>query len=305
MGARDCFNISSNSYYHYFCNCNRLTQNSISILYYEGMRKMVKNNQVVSEENKEKSYYKYLDIEIANPSKETLKLIKTGSIDPRKATKIEDRYDLFNEGYLETETGYCVMENGTAFVACLTKMPDVTTEMFDWWFAWHGLDSLRYQIWNPEDHYEVENLHKEKAVDSSLSYKERYWNTTHLVTEDIGLGRDVIHLNFKNPADMGYDADKIGTSACGTIVCANGTSENKLNAVMTHFIRAIEGGVELRTRFWIGYQIDENKNPVKVLPEGVNIPEFAPKSLINHCAKEFAHLAKILPSLFEEEKLNF
>ncbi|MEH7414721.1 hypothetical protein V7266_05480 [Neobacillus drentensis] len=121
----------------------------------------------------------------------------------------------------------------------------------------------------------------------------------------LGLGRDVIQINFKNPADLGYEADKIGTNTCGTIVCANCISENKLNAVMTHFVREVEGGVELRSRFWIGYQIDENKNPVKVLPEGVTIPELAPKSLINHCAKEFAHLAKILPSLFEEEKLNF
>jgi hypothetical protein len=81
--------------------------------------------------------------------------------------------------------------------------------------------------------------------------------------------------------------------------------ESTLNAVMTHFVRAIESGVELRTRFWIGYQIDVNKKPVKVLPEGVIIPEFVPKALINHCAKEFAHLAKILAPLYEEEKLNF
>ena len=81
--------------------------------------------------------------------------------------------------------------------------------------------------------------------------------------------------------------------------------ESTLNAVMTHFVRAIEGGVELRIRFWIGYQIDVNKKPVKVLPEGVIIPEFVPKALINHCAKEFAHLAKILAPLYEEEKLNF
>ncbi|PFO06590.1 phloretin hydrolase [Bacillus sp. AFS076308] len=273
--------------------------------YIEGMKKMEKDNQVVSEKNQEKSYNKYLNVEMANPSEETLKLITLGPINSLKATRIENRNDLFKDGYLETETGYCVLENGTAFVACLTKMPDVTTEMFDWWFAWHGLDSLRYQIWNPEDHFEVETLHREKALDSSLSYKERYWNTTHLVTEDIGLGRDVIQINFKNPADLGYEADKIGTNTCGTIVCANCTSENKLNAVMTHFVREIEGGIELRSRFWIGYQIDENKNPVKVLPERVTIPEFAPKSLINHCAKEFAHLAKILPSLFKEEKLNF
>ncbi|WP_374110669.1 DAPG hydrolase family protein [Neobacillus cucumis] len=44
------------------------------------------------------------------------------------------------------------------------------------------------------------------------------------------------------------------------MVCANCTFENKLDVVMTHFVREAEGGVELRSRFWSGYQIDENKN---------------------------------------------
>jgi hypothetical protein len=257
-----------------------------------------------TDKDKQKSYYKYIDVEMAQPTEETLKLINQGPVDPRKATKIENRNDLFNEGYLETETGYCVMEDGTAFVACLTKMPGVTTEMIDWWFAWHGLDSLRYQIWNPDDHASVENLHKEKALDATLSYKERLWDTSHIVGENIGLGLDSIRLNFMYPGDLGYDAEKIGTPVCSSIICANGVSD-KLNAVMTHFVREVDGGIEFRSRFWIGYHIDENKQPKKLIPDGFKIPEIAPKSLVSHCAKEYTHLAKILPSLFAEEKENF
>ena len=32
---------------------------------------------------------------------------------------------------------YCVMPNGTGFLANRTEMPGVTPEMFEWWFAWH------------------------------------------------------------------------------------------------------------------------------------------------------------------------
>jgi phloretin hydrolase len=258
----------------------------------------------VTEQDKLKSYAKYLEVEMVKPSTETLGLINQGPVDPAKATKIHNRNDLFKEGYLETETGYCVMEDGTGFVACLTKMPGVTVEMFDWWFAWHSLDNLRYQIWNPEDHYSVVNLQREKSFDSSLPYRERLWNTSHIVSEDIGLGRGDIQLNFKYPGDFGYTAEKIGTHLCGTLVCSNGLSE-QAPATMTHFVREVDGGIELRSRFWMGYHIDENKQPLKLLPDGVRIPEFAPKALVNHCAKEFAHLASILPTIFAEEKEIF
>jgi hypothetical protein len=35
-------------------------------------------------------------------------------------------------------------------------------------------------------------------------------------------GPEDIIINFKNPGDLGFDVSKIGTSACATIVCANG-----------------------------------------------------------------------------------
>src|SRR5262245_47011757 len=48
---------------------------------------------------------------------------------------------LLDAGYLELENGYARLDDGTLYVAVLTPMPDVTGEMIDWWFAWHGEDS--------------------------------------------------------------------------------------------------------------------------------------------------------------------
>ncbi len=252
----------------------------------------------VTEEDKKKSYYKYYLEPMVEPPRENIQKILAGPIDPAKALHVHERNRLFEPGYFEEEIGYCVMPDGTGYIANLVKMPGVTGEMFDWWFAWHGLDNLRYTIWDNEDHYRAESMQKEKANDPLLSYQERYWDTTHLVYEDVGMGPENIVIHFKNPGDMGFDTSKIGTSACSTIVCGNG------GAIMCHFIRPIEGGVELRTRFWMGWTV-RNKIAYKVLPDGVRMPEEPLKALALHNIKEFTNLAALLPRIFPEERDNF
>lgn len=44
------------------------------------------------------------------------------------------------------------MDDGSIYVAVNTKMPDVTGEMLDFWFAWHSVKSIRYKLWHPLDH---------------------------------------------------------------------------------------------------------------------------------------------------------
>ena len=73
---------------------------------------------------------------------------------------------------------------------------------------------------------------------------------------------------------------------------------------MTHFVREIEGGIELRSRFWMGWNY-VNGRDVKVLPDGMRYPDMAAMSLALHNVKEFTNLAAILPSLYAEEKDNW
>lgn len=73
---------------------------------------------------------------------------------------------------------------------------------------------------------------------------------------------------------------------------------------MCHFIRETADGVELRTRFWMGWTIVDQK-AVKTLPDGVRIPEIAAQTLLLHNMKEFANLASFLPEIFAEEKNNW
>lgn len=273
------------------------------------MEKVMKPKVPVTEEDRQKPYFKYYEQELVQAAPEKYAAVMKGPISPAQALPFGERNRLFEAGYLEAETGYCVMPDGTGYVANLTKMPGVTAEMFDWWFAWHGLDNLRYKIWDSEDHYQAESMQKNKAFDADLSIRERYWDTTHDVIEDIGMGPEGLYINFKRPADLGFDASKIDTPACSTIVCARGYGKGnppfaQPETIMCHFIRDIEGGVELRTRFWMGWTVIHGKD-VKALPDEFRMPPMGPMALLLHNIKEFTNLAAILPQVYAEEKNNF
>lgn len=271
------------------------------------MEKYQVHNVPVTEEDTKKSYFKYYLRDMTAPAPEAYQQMHY--ITPDKALPFSERNHLFDPGYMEVEKGFTIMPDGTGYLANLTKMPGVTTEMFDWWFAWHSLDNLRYTIWDPDDHYKAENMNLARATDESLSYRERLWDVTHDIIEDTGMGPDGIYINFKYPGDIGFDASRIGTKACSTIVTGLGYGKGQPplaspDTVMCHFVREIPGGIELRSRFWMGWTY-KNGRDVKALPDGMRMPIVGPMSLAMHNVKEFTNLAAILPQVFEEEKDRF
>jgi hypothetical protein len=260
----------------------------------------------VTEDDQKKSYYKYYGMDMARPSREQMSKALQGPIDPDRALPFSERNRMFDPGYMEEEVGYCVMPDGTGYVANLTPMPGVTAEMFDWWFAWHPLDNLRYKIWDPEDHYRAETMQAMKYRDQELTFRERYWDTTHYVVEDLGAGPQPVYLNFKYPGSMRFDMQKIGTEACETLVCAQSYGEGfppfaGPDSSMCHMIRKIDGGVELRTRFWFGWVTEDGKDR-KTLPDGFRMPPMGLAAMLLHNIKEFTNLAVILPQVYEKEK---
>ena len=94
-----------------------------------------------------------------------------------------------------------------------------------------------------------------------------------------------------------------------TAICAYVGSAEINKIAMLHFVRNTDNGVEMRSRFWPGAAIR-----IKELPEDslVNktlntaelrselIPPGIEKALAFHCAKEYNHLATILPELYEK-----
>lgn len=251
----------------------------------------------ITPEEMQSPLYKYFERDIAPTPPEVVDRIMKGDFDPAGALPVTEMNRLFDDGYLPGEFGWWRMPDGGMLCANLTPMPGVKPEMFDWWFAWHGVNSMRYKIWDKDDHYYCRTRNMEQALDSSLSLKERYWGTVHDVKEAMMPGQEPIDicLNFVPPEVVGFDPARLKDFK-GTIVCTPGP------AIMTHFIRPTADGCELRTRFWVGYKAVDNV-PVRI-PE-FTVDDMLIKALLLHNVKEFTHLAKILPEVYAEFKDNF
>ena len=269
--------------------------------------------QDLTPEEKAKPYSKYFYRKPYAPPKESLAAMGK-PIDPSKALPIEDINDLLNPGYFEVETGWCVLPNGAGYIANYTPMPGVTADMINWWFAWHSLEDLRYKIWWPDGHFSISLSDKDRAkvLDPGRSMTEKFQGITHYVIENTGgPSAEKIAISFKTPEEVGFDMSRFKSPNVETIVSANGaalmlnpppeTPNHKSPAFMIHFIRRISGGIEFRTRFWLGYHIVEQK-PYFLLPKGVTIPDSAPRGLAIHNVYEFSNLASFLPQLYEEMK---
>jgi hypothetical protein len=264
-------------------------------------------------EEKAKPYSRYFYRKPVPPAPERLAPIEK-PMDPSKALPIERINDLLNPGYFEVEAGWCVLPNGVGYVANHTKMLGVTVEMVNWWMAWHSLENLRYKIWWPEGHYAISlsDVDRQKVLDPDRPITQKFQGLTHFVTENIGgPSAEKIAISFMTPEDCGFEMGRFKSKNVGTIVAANGVSQmihpppgvpnHEAPAFMIHFIREIPGGIEYRTRFWMGCHI-LGKEPHFLLPPGVRIPDFVLQGLAIHNVDEYANLASFLPQIYQEQK---
>jgi hypothetical protein len=273
---------------------------------------MVERKELTLEEKK-KPYAKYYYRPSAPPAPEHAALLADlKPLDPAKAGRIQNVNDMLAPGYLPGETGYCVMPDGSGYVAILHKMVGATAEMFDWWFAWHALEDLRYKIWYPEYHISarVDDTDRAKILEPDRPLPRKFQGMTHHVVEDIGGGElNAVDISFLTPGDFGFDMDRLRSPNTEALAAANvqarpvgaPADEPGLPVAFVHLVRSIPGGIEVRNRFWIGYQIVDKK-PVLALPQGMKIPEEAARGLFLHDVQEFANLAAILPQLYREQE---
>ena len=259
---------------------------------------------VLTAEEAALSYAKYFNQPMAPIPQDKLDIWHGPAADPAEVLPFEDRALFQRADVPGLQNGFAVAANGTGFVANTTFMPGVTAEMFNWWFGWHSVTSdLRYKMWNKDDHWYARADKPDYVKDSSVPLSQKTWGVNHQILEDIGLGADDLLLCFRRPADLGYDESLLGTDDCQAMVCAYGLGSAP--AVMTHLARKTEGGILFCSRFWMGYGPNDKGEIVKLLPDGVSIPEIAPVSLLNHNVKEFSNLAAILAPLYAEEKDNW
>ncbi|WP_319568663.1 DAPG hydrolase family protein [Cohaesibacter marisflavi] len=251
---------------------------------------------------------KYFKEAIPEPDPSQLALIDE-PCNPQKAILPDQINDLLDPGYLETETGWCILPNGAGFIANKMLYPDVTTDMIDWWFVWHPLEGLRYRLWYPDCHADtqVSPEDRERLLDESIPLSKRNWGRVHYVTEDAGGGMENIAIQFLSPQDFGFDIERFREPNIAAFAGGFGLSKPvgaakdaiPAPAIMCHSFRKTELGLEHRTRFWMGYLIRDGK-PRLMLPPDRAVPAPAVKGLAQHCLREFTRLGEMLPRIYAD-----
>jgi len=248
----------------------------------------------------------YLARPLTAPDPATLAAVEGGPMDPAGAQSATNVDVLLDPAELPGECGWCRLADGCGYVAMRTPMPGVTGEMVDWWFDWHPHDPQRYRVWHPL-------AHERNSVEPARVPGEKpYWGTVHHPVEDIGTGTVHARIAFQRPDELGFSPGALERPGVAAIVggLAGDDRRRMQHTKMVHVFLAANGGVVLRSRFWLGAAIRPyapaplagiaarvlNRPAVRrrLLPAAV-----AP-ALARHCAEEYAHLAAILPELHRE-----
>lgn len=220
-----------------------------------------------------------------------------------------ERADLLAErGYLPLENGTTKLASGEIFVAVLTRMPGVTGAMFEWWMGWHYMEHQRYKLWHPRAH--LANGTKEmNGDDPDLSDREKYM-TTHYVTEYVGRTKQEITISFSDPTNFFSDTSAFAQNGITATVCGSVGLQRAPVRIgrLIHQIREIEGGSEMRSRFWLAKPELRGVGRESLLGRFVSsdfvvnrlVDQDLGRDMLVHCGMEMNHLASFLPALYAD-----
>jgi hypothetical protein len=250
----------------------------------------------------ETPYAKFYDETIVPPpayveEAKALSPLPTGALPP-----VEEARLLQQKGYAEFESGYTLESNGSARIAVLTTMPGVSPEMWDWWFGWHGSMDNRYKLWHPKAHLSA-------AWEDGNQQEMGYIGRTSVIQEYVGNTLVKGNIRFVSPAEMGFDLQQLADKNQEVIFCARlGFTQFPIDlGWLVHQVRAVEGGAEMRSRFWMGgphIGLRSTSGIAKlgsqILQKTVSLPKGQTPDLLHHCSEEMSHLAAFLPALYAE-----
>ncbi|MDH4385737.1 MAG: hypothetical protein QE280_09850 [Caulobacter sp.] len=203
------------------------------------------------------------------------------------------------------EDGFVLTEDGGMRVSIRTAMPGVTPAMIDWWFGWHGDAAAKYKLWHPQAHVHV--AWRDRPPTGARG-RGLYVGQTSVVDEYIG--SDLIRgaIQFVPPASLGFTDPSLADDSRATIVCARlGLGDAPVDiGFLAHHVRAVPGGSEMRSRFWMGGRHVAGRNlagglAATLARRVLKLTEGDARALLVHCAQEMPHLAGFLPTLHEEQ----
>ena len=273
------------------------------------------NRPELSPEEKKLPLAKYYDLPLYPPGPREQQIIDAGPIDPKLALKAENFLDLLQPtGYAKVEYGYCMMEDGTGYLAAYSVYPNCTPEMLGWWFRWLNVHTkgmpkdkgnLKYKIWCPPDHYDH----------GFINGKDKWDGIYTVESLDLGQGEEkkyTIRHPF-NLRDYGLTEEREqALKAAGCWVDCSYLSFHSMDPSHTQYPGSVFGitlsrqsplgFMEKCTRQWFGYGVKDGKVfRDETTPASMPCEE-SMKKVIIHNTVEAQQLSMFLPELYAEYK---
>lgn len=269
----------------------------------------------LSPEEKKLPIAKYYDLPLHSPGPREQQLIDSGPIDPELAIKAENFLDLLQPfEYSKAEYGYCMMPDGTGYLAVYTVYPNCTPLMLSWWFRWLNVytkgmpkdqGNLKYKIWNQCDHWDhgfINGIDKAGGIYTVESL-------------DMGEGEPMVYTvrHPLSPRDFGLSEERekaLKEAGCWIDCCYESFHSPEAPHEQypgTHLFLTMSrknplGGMEKCTREWIGYGVKDGKVVRdETTPDSMLCEAYLKKVMI-HATSEAQQLSKFLPELYAEYK---
>lgn len=156
----------------------------------------------------------------------------------------------YAEGEAGFETGVRRLPNGVNEVSALTPMPEVSAEMVAWWFGTYLQTTEHYKRWFPEAHV---------WMDWENKTPDAYIGASHLVHEYIGEDLAKLRIQFVPVEEILGEVNlrEDDVAVCAVVALLE---EPLYGGKMCHIIRNVEGGAEMRSRFWLGFVSERDGN---------------------------------------------
>jgi hypothetical protein len=256
---------------------------------------------------------KYYDLPLYPPGPRERQLLAHMPLDPKQALPAQDLLKLLEPaGYHDAEYGYCSMPDGSGYMAMYFVYPYCTPQMLGWWFRWlnvlpsdqpEGTGNLKYKIWCPPDHWT-------HAFNNGKDMSEGMWAIESI---DLGEGDEKVlyrrdHLDAKKYGLSLEKERELLASGCW-VDFSNVTfhsPEDPSERLPGHWLwltlsrPCVQGGVELRTRLWIGCGAKDGELYFDDTTTAAALSEETMRKFLIHTTVEHQHLAKLLPQLYAE-----
>ena len=249
----------------------------------------------------------YLNYPLHYPNPLYSQLLDQGAMDPADALPLADWQKLLTvDDYMKVEYGYCMLPDGTGYIANYSVLPgNITPEMRMWYVRWlnihsehlpEGCGNIRYKLWNQLDHIDhgivdgdfKKGIYTLETLDMGASPKET-------AIRSIRHNFDVRDYGF--PEEKFDELQKAGvaiTSCWESFDCPGS------HLVLSVTRRCPLGGTETCSREWIGWKAENGKFVRDPETPDFMLCEKYLRDVQIHNTVEQQHLATFLPDLYAE-----